>query len=148
MPKYPQIVLFPCFFPSGLMNQRLSFDVNSKPLNPEPLNPCMKLHEIRCHFRQVPHAVAEYALRPRRRPRPSRIVLVVVLVLVLDAVSSNFFTNLLFSTTSTRTTTKRIRINRMHMPCALNLIPVRSYETSVSFSIRPAVFLASGWAEP
>jgi hypothetical protein len=27
------------------------------------LTPCMKLHEI-------PHAVAEYGLRPRRRPRP------------------------------------------------------------------------------
>ena len=30
---------------------------------------------------------------------------------------------------------------------ALNPIPCRSYETSVSFSIRPAVFLAGGWAE-
>jgi hypothetical protein len=107
--------------------------------------PCMKLHGIQCHFREVPHAVAEYRLR--RRPRPSRIVLVVVLVHVLDAVSSNFFTNLLFSTTSTRTSTKRIRLNRMHTPCALNLIPCRLYETSVSFSIRPAVFLAGGRAE-
>jgi hypothetical protein len=33
------------------------------------LKPCMKLHEIQCHFREVPHAVAEYGLRPRRRPR-------------------------------------------------------------------------------
>jgi hypothetical protein len=32
---------------------------------------CMKLHEIQCHFREIPHAVAEYGLRPRRRPRPS-----------------------------------------------------------------------------
>ena len=32
--------------------------------------PCMKLHEIQCHFREIPHAVAEYGLRPRRRPRP------------------------------------------------------------------------------
>ena len=29
----------------------------------------MKLHEIQCHFREIPHAVAEYGLRPRRRPR-------------------------------------------------------------------------------
>ena len=33
--------------------------------------PCMKLHEIQCHFREIPHAVAEYGLRPRRLPRPS-----------------------------------------------------------------------------
>ncbi len=32
--------------------------------------PCMKLHEIQCHFREIPHAVAEHGLRPRRRPRP------------------------------------------------------------------------------
>ena len=69
----------------------------------------MKLHEIQCHFSEVPHAVTEYGLR--RRPRTSRIVLVVVLVLVLDTVSSNFFTNLLFSRTSTRTSTKRIKLN-------------------------------------
>ena len=30
----------------------------------------MKLHEIQCHFREVPHAVVEYGLRPRRRPPP------------------------------------------------------------------------------
>jgi len=29
----------------------------------------MKLHEIQCHFREVPHAGTEYGLRPRRRPR-------------------------------------------------------------------------------
>jgi hypothetical protein len=28
----------------------------------------MKLHEIQCHFREVPHAVTKYRLRPRRRP--------------------------------------------------------------------------------
>ena len=28
----------------------------------------MKLHGIKCHFREVPHAVTEYRLR--RRPRP------------------------------------------------------------------------------
>ena len=33
----------------------------------------MKLHEIKCHFREVPHAVTEYRFRrrPRTRPRPS-----------------------------------------------------------------------------
>jgi len=31
----------------------------------------MRLHEIKCHFREVPHAVREYRLRrPRTRPRP------------------------------------------------------------------------------
>jgi hypothetical protein len=34
----------------------------------------------------------------------------------------------------------------MPTPFALDLIPYRSYETSVSFSIRLAVFLAGGWA--
>jgi hypothetical protein len=29
---------------------------------------CMKLHEIQCHFREIPHAVAEYGLRPRPSP--------------------------------------------------------------------------------
>jgi hypothetical protein len=29
----------------------------------------MKLHEIQYHFREIPHAVAEYGLRPCRRPR-------------------------------------------------------------------------------
>ncbi len=29
----------------------------------------MKLHEIRCHFREVPHWITGYGLRPRRRPR-------------------------------------------------------------------------------
>jgi hypothetical protein len=112
-----------------------------------PLKPRMKLDEIQCHFSEAPLAVTEYELR--RRPRPSRIVLVVVLVLVLDTDSSSFFTNFLFSRTSTRTRTsmKRIRLNRLHTPFTLNLIPYRSYETSVSFSIRPAVFLASGCAE-
>jgi len=72
----------------------------------------MKLHETQCYFREVPHTVTEYRLRPPpppppppRRPRPYKI---------------------LISRTSTRT--KRIRLNRMHTPCALNLIPCRSYE--------------------
>ena len=30
---------------------------------------CMKLHEIQCHFREVPHWITGYGLRPRRRPR-------------------------------------------------------------------------------
>ena len=35
------------------------------------LKPCMKLHEIQCHFREIPHvAVTEYGLRRRPRPRP------------------------------------------------------------------------------
>ncbi len=29
----------------------------------------MKLHEIQCHFREVPNAVTEYRLRRRPRPR-------------------------------------------------------------------------------
>ena len=29
------------------------------------LTPRMRLHEIQCHFREVPHAVTEYRLRPR-----------------------------------------------------------------------------------
>jgi hypothetical protein len=29
---------------------------------------CMKLHEIQCHFYEVPHAISEYRLR--RHPRP------------------------------------------------------------------------------
>ena len=33
------------------------------------LTPCMKLHEIRCRFPEVTHAVAEYGLRPRPRAR-------------------------------------------------------------------------------
>ena len=96
----------------------------------------MKLYEIQCHFPEVPREVTEYGLRRR----PSRIVLVVVLVLVLDTVSSNFFTNFFFSSTSTRTSTKRIRLNSMYTLCTLNLIIYRSYEPSVSFSIRSAVF--------
>jgi hypothetical protein len=32
-------------------------------------NACMKLHVIQCHFREIPNAVAEGGLRPRRRPR-------------------------------------------------------------------------------
>ncbi len=44
--------------------------------------------------------------------------------------------------------TKRIRLNRMHTACALNLIPCRSYDTSVSFSIKLAAFQAGGGAEP
>ena len=30
----------------------------------------MKLHEIKCHFREVPHAVTEYRFRRRPRTRP------------------------------------------------------------------------------
>jgi hypothetical protein len=30
----------------------------------------MKLHQIRCHFREVPHAVTEFRLRRRPRTRP------------------------------------------------------------------------------
>ena len=54
----------------------------------------MRLHEIQCHFHEVPHAVTEYRLR--HRPRSSRIVLVVVLVLVLDTASYYHFTNFPF----------------------------------------------------
>ena len=37
------------------------------------LTPRMRLHEIQCHFREVPHAVTEYRLR--RRPRPYKILI-------------------------------------------------------------------------
>jgi hypothetical protein len=29
----------------------------------------MKLHEIQCHFREIPYAFTEYGFGPRRRPR-------------------------------------------------------------------------------
>ena len=36
----------------------------------------MKLHKIRCYFREVPHAVTEYRLRRRRtRTRPYKILI-------------------------------------------------------------------------
>ena len=35
------------------------------------LTPRVKLHEIQCHFRELPHAVAKYGLRARPRTRPS-----------------------------------------------------------------------------
>ena len=55
---------------------------------------------------------------------------------------------ILISRTSTRTRTKRIRLNRTYTPCTLNLIPCRSYETSVSFSIRPAFFWSAAGLNP
>jgi hypothetical protein len=39
------------------------------------LTPRMRLHEIQCHFREVPHAVTEYRLRRRPRPRPYKILI-------------------------------------------------------------------------
>jgi hypothetical protein len=37
------------------------------------LTPHMKLHEIQCHFHEVPHSVTEYKLR--YRPRPYKILI-------------------------------------------------------------------------
>ena len=60
---------------------------------------------------------------PRLRSPDFVVVLVVVLVLVP------------YKILISRTRTKRIRLIRMHTPCALNFISYGSQETSVSFSI-------------
>ena len=79
-----------------------------------------------------------------------------VIVLVLPESSSSSFScscstlhHITISRTFrfSRTSTKRIRLNRMYTPCALNLIPCKSHETSVSFWIKLAAFQASGGAD-
>ena len=58
----------------------------------------MKLHESKCHFREVPQAVTKYGLRRRPRTRPSS--------------SIKFW----FTRTSTRTSTKSVRFDRLNLP--------------------------------
>jgi hypothetical protein len=61
-------------FESGLVFTDFRFQVFSIQIQRiSCLTPRMKLHEIKCHFREVPHAVTEYRFRrrPRTRPRPS-----------------------------------------------------------------------------
>ena len=71
---------------------------------------CMKLHESDVVF-----------LKLHMRLQSTDFVLVVALVPY----------KILISRTRTRTSTKRIRLNRMHTPCALNFISCRSYKSSI-----------------
>ncbi len=69
------------------------------------LKPRMKLHEIQCHFREFPHRLQSTDV-----------------VLVLRPYK------ILISRTRTRTSTKRIRLNRMHTPCAFSYFPHSAFQ--------------------